>query len=59
MLSRKGVTVYCENRVGNKQNRGWRLSHGLDVCSLNPNRDKRLSLLENKIFDLLWGLLNG
>jgi hypothetical protein len=58
MLSRKGATVYCEGRMGKKQDRGWRLGHGLDVCSSNPNRDKRLSFLENKILDLLWGLLN-
>ena len=58
MLSRNGANVYCENRVGKKLDQGWRLGHGLDVCSSNPNRDKRLSVLENKILDLLWGLLN-
>ena len=41
MLNRNVAAVYCENRVGKKQDRGWRLGHRLDVCSSNPNRDKR------------------
>jgi hypothetical protein len=59
MQNRNGATLYCENRVGREQDRGWRLGHGLDVCSSYPNRDKILSLFENKILDLLWQLLNG
>jgi len=62
MLSGNGATVYCENHVGKKQDREWRLGPRLDVCSSNPNKNKRLSLLKNKINLLLNGYrgsLNG
>jgi len=44
--------------VNKKQDQGWRLGYGIEVCISNPKRDKILSLLESKILDLLWGILH-